>query len=124
MPNGKCPPTSHRIERTRLRKCVSAKRLRYWLGLVEVRRTRTPLWVAAAAVRDVIVTPPPPPRHFDVMAEAARPHAEEFVRVVGALLDEQTNEWQVTRRYMNREVLANFIDPNNPQALLEARYAA
>ena len=82
--------------------------------------------LAAAAVRDenVIVTPPPPPRHFDVMAEAARPHAEEIVRVVGALLDEQTNEWQVTGRYMSREVLANFIDPNNPQALLEARYAA
>ena len=52
------------------------------------------------------------------------PNDAAIVRLVGALLDEQTDEWQVTRRYMSREVLAKLIDPDNPQALLEARKAA
>lgn len=52
------------------------------------------------------------------------PNDAAIVRLVGALLDEQTDEWQVTRRYMSREVLAKVIDPANPQALLQARKAA
>ena len=34
--------------------------------------------------------------------------------------EEQTDERQVTRRCLCREVPAKLIDPNNPQALLEA----
>ena len=52
------------------------------------------------------------------------PNDAAIVRLVGALLGEQTDEWQVTRRYMSREVLAKLIDPDNPQALLEARKVA
>lgn len=52
------------------------------------------------------------------------PNDAAIVRLVGALLDEQTDEWQVTRRYMSREVLAKLIDPDNPQALLVARKVA
>ena len=52
------------------------------------------------------------------------PNDAAIVRLVGALLDEQTDEWQVTRRYMSRDVLAKLIDPNNRQVLLEARKAA
>ena len=43
------------------------------------------------------------------------PNGAAIVRLVGALLDEQTDKRQVTRRYMSREVLANLIDSNNPQ---------
>ncbi len=52
------------------------------------------------------------------------PNDAAIVRLVGALLDEQTDEWQVTRRYMSREVLAKLINPDKDQALLEDRHAA
>jgi putative transposase len=52
------------------------------------------------------------------------PNDAAIVRLVGALLDEQTDEWQVTRRYMSREVLARVINPDNDQARLEAKRAA
>ena len=52
------------------------------------------------------------------------PNDAAIVRLVGPLLDQQTDEWQVTRRYMSREVLAELLDPDKPQALLEARKPA
>ncbi len=52
------------------------------------------------------------------------PNDAAIVRLVGALLAEQTDEWQVTRRYMSREVLARVINPGQEPALIEAKEAA
>jgi hypothetical protein len=47
-----------------------------------------------------------------------------FVRLVGTLLAEQTDERQVTRRYMSQESLARVIDPEPAQGESAAHDAA
>ena len=51
------------------------------------------------------------------------PNDPTIVRLVGAMLAEQADDWQVTRRCMSLETLARIISPNNPQAPLEDQQA-
>ncbi|MEQ8689736.1 MAG: transposase, partial [Pseudomonadales bacterium] len=43
------------------------------------------------------------------------PNNAAIVRLVGALLAEQTDEWQVTRRYMRQEALARVLSNEGSQ---------
>jgi putative transposase len=51
------------------------------------------------------------------------PNNASIVRLAGTLLAEQTDEWQVTRRYMSQESLVRVIDPEPAQVHLMDRRA-
>ncbi len=48
------------------------------------------------------------------------PNDEAIMRLVGALVIEQTEEWHLIRRYMSQESLAKVLDPEGSQKMLEA----
>jgi len=52
------------------------------------------------------------------------PNSSAAVRLVGTLLSEQNDEWQVTRRYMSLETIRTVINPVPDQNLLETKHAA
>jgi transposase-like protein len=43
------------------------------------------------------------------------PNDDAIRRLIGALMAEQTDEWQVSRRYMSQESLAKVIGPGSEQ---------
>lgn len=48
------------------------------------------------------------------------PNDDAIMRLVGALVIEQTEEWHLTRRYMSQESLAKVLNPEEAQKMLEA----
>ncbi len=48
------------------------------------------------------------------------PNDGAIMRLVGALVVEQSEEWHLTRRYMSHESLAKVINPDLENKLLEA----
>jgi putative transposase len=52
------------------------------------------------------------------------PNDAAIMRLVGALVVEQNEEWHLTRRYMSNESLAKVIKPDPENKLLEAREVA
>ena len=51
------------------------------------------------------------------------PNDAAIVRLVGALLIEQTEEWHITRRYMSQESLTKIVSPET-ELLIEGEQAA
>ena len=47
------------------------------------------------------------------------PNDEAIMRLVGALVIEQTEEWHLIRRYMSQESLAKVLNPEQSQKMLE-----
>jgi putative transposase len=52
------------------------------------------------------------------------PNDAAIMRLVGALIVEQNEEWHLTRRYMSNESLAKVIKPDPENKLLETREVA
>ena len=52
------------------------------------------------------------------------PNSTAVVRLVGTLLSEQNDEWQVTRRYMSLETIRTVMNAGPDQQLLETQHAA
>jgi len=52
------------------------------------------------------------------------PNDGVVIRLVGALMAEQTDEWQVTRRYMSQESLAKVIGTDEEPITIEGKKAA
>ena len=48
------------------------------------------------------------------------PNDGAIMRLVGALVIEQTEEWHLTRRYLSQESLAKVLNPEDSQKMLEA----
>jgi len=52
------------------------------------------------------------------------PNDAAIMRLVGALIVEQNEEWHLTRRYVSNESLAKVIQPDPENKLLETREVA
>ena len=52
------------------------------------------------------------------------PNDAAVVRLIGALMAEQTDEWQVTRRYMSQEALTKVTEPDDDPLIIEGQKAA
>ena len=52
------------------------------------------------------------------------PNDNSVIRLVGALVVEQTEEWHLTRRYMSQESLASVLNPEPEKKLLETKTMA
>jgi putative transposase len=51
------------------------------------------------------------------------PNDESIIRLVGAMMSEQTDEWHITRRYMSQESLARTMNPKPLQAVTPMQVA-
>ena len=52
------------------------------------------------------------------------PNDQAIMRLVGALMAEQTEEWHITRRYMSQESLARVLNNDPPPLAIQGGEAA
>ena len=52
------------------------------------------------------------------------PNDQAIMRLVGALMAEQTEEWHITRRYMSQESLARVLNNDPPPLTIQGGEAA